>query len=69
MEPATHIRPSRSIASRLGIIVALPLLVIIVFAVLLGQSAQERSHSELVSFSVTPAEGGASGFVIAVAVR
>jgi hypothetical protein len=25
--------------------------------------------SELVSFSVTPAEGGASGFVIAVAVR
>ena len=45
MEPATHIRPSRSIASRLGIIVALPLLVIIVFAVLLGQSAQERSHS------------------------
>ena len=28
-----------------------------------------RSNSELVSFSVTPAEGGASGFVIAVAVR
>ena len=26
-------------------------------------------RSELVSFSVTPAEGGASGFVIAVAVR
>lgn len=45
MEPATHIRPSRAIASRLGVIVALPLLVIIVFAVLLGQSAQERSHS------------------------
>ena len=29
----------------------------------------ERFDSELVSFSVTPAEGGASGFVIAVAVR
>jgi len=27
------------------------------------------TDSELVSFSVTPAEGGASGFVIAVAVR
>jgi len=28
-----------------------------------------QTVSELVSFSVTPAEGGASGFVIAVAVR
>jgi len=43
MEPVS--RPSSSIASRLGLIVALPLIVIIVLAVMLGQSALERSRS------------------------
>ena len=44
------------------------------FLLILGLPVQDihaypAFHSELVSFSVTPAEGGASGFVIAVAVR
>ncbi|CAM5355529.1 methyl-accepting chemotaxis protein [Thauera mechernichensis] len=43
MEPVS--RPSSSIASRLGLIVALPLIVIIVLAIMLGQSALERSRS------------------------
>lgn len=36
---------------------------------LLVRRLRTSISSELVSFSVTPAEGGASGFVIAVAVR
>lgn len=36
---------------------------------LLGLFGAERMKSELVNFSVTPAEEGASGFVTAVAAR